>query len=144
MSVIPAEGTVIAQSPNGTAWTDIAQVISVQPPGGSVPVVQKTHLGSVAKEKRPGLIPDAGSISMRIQHDPNLTGHRDLRALVFTPEIKYWKITYNDGLATKSNDVFQGFISEWNPSDAEDEANIEVDITIEITGVVTNNAGAGA
>lgn len=141
-STIPAEGTTLGYSATDSSYTTIGNIIAITPPGPSVPSVEKTKLTSTAKEFRPGKIPDFGEMSFRIQYDPNDTDHRALYALLATPVTKYWLITYNDGMAaTSARDKFQGFITGFEPSELADESNVEADLTIKVTGVVTSTAG---
>jgi len=142
MATIPNEGTALSISDDGSAWTAIAQVIRIKPPGGKVPEVEKTVLSDTMKRFRPGKIPEAGEVTFTLQRDPNLAGHQTIAALLATPAVKYWKVEYVDGMSTKAKDVFQGFVTEADSNDAEDETNHEWDLTIRIDGAITRTAGS--
>lgn len=144
MSVIPAETTTIGISDDGVSYTTLAQVLSIDPPGGTVAEVETTHLNSTAKSFRPSLIPEVGEVAFRIEYDPNDAGHQELAELAAAPATKFWKITYPDGEDTPANDVFQGFLTEFDPDGMEVETNMEADVTIRVTGPVTRNPGTSA
>ncbi len=142
MGVLANEGTRLFISDNGSSYTEVAQVKRIKSAGGKVPEVETTVLTSAGKSYRPGRIPEAGEVTFTFQRDPNLTGHQTLVALLNTPATKFWRVTYNDGLATNAKDEFQGFLTEGDPNDAEDESNHEWDVTMRITGLVTRTAGS--
>lgn len=141
-NTIPSEGTTLSFSEDGQDFTEVAEIVSCGIPGGTVPVVSKTKLTSNYQEKRPGLIPDLGQIAFRLQFDPNENVHQELRSFFLGSSILHWKIEYNDGFDVPASDTFMGFMVEWAFDDAEDESNIEADVTIEITGGVSSSAGS--
>lgn len=143
MATIPGEGTTLGYGSTQGSYTNIPQLVSVSPPGGEVASVDKTYLSSVAKEKRAGRIPDAGQFSFDIEYDPNDSTHQALYALVWTPANQWWQLVYNDGLTVTNAEIeFEGFITNWEPEDLEDESNLRVSVTVEITGVITSTAGS--
>jgi hypothetical protein len=142
MATIPAEGSKAYYSSDGNTYTEITQLISVTPPSLEVPEVETTVLSDTAKSFRPGKITGPGEFAFRIMYDPAVASHTALATLVTTPANRYWKFEYNDTLTNSATDTFQGFITGWEPGDAEDEANIEVDITVRINGATTRNAGS--
>ena len=139
MSVRTGEGTTLSYSADeGTTFTELAAVLSVQPPGFSRPVVATKHLKSVAATKRPGIIPDYGQVKARIQYSPSDATHTTLYAMATDLTAYVWKIAYFDENGDAAGtDTFPGFVSEVGPQDTSDEANHESDVTIEVTGAVT-------
>jgi hypothetical protein len=139
---IPAENTVLSISDSAlTTFTQIANILDVEPPGGVVASVSTTGLNSATKTSRPGKIPDSGSIAFRIAYNPNQATHQTLTGLLAVPAIRKFKVVYNDGDTTPANDQFLGYITEFKPDKAEDEKNIEADLTVVITGAVTRTPG---
>lgn len=143
--VVPAEGTTIGYSATlvGT-YVLVGNVLNIKPPGAEVPGVEKTNLASAAKEYRAGEIPDNGEVTFRIQHDPSDTGHTALKALLVQGaqrSPKFWKISYNDTMATHASDSFQAILTKYEPDTIENEKNLESDITLLITGLVTRTIG---
>jgi len=145
MSVIANELTKLFRGTADPASTEIAQILSIKPPGGEVKKVPTTVLGATAQTPRPGKIPDSGEVTLRIQYDPSLAGHITLADRVKTPVVEWWMVRYDgDGLTTPARDRFQGYVLNFSPneSEAEDENNLEADLTIQITGSVNRVAGS--
>lgn len=138
MSVRTGEGTTLSYSPDdGTTWTVLAQVLSIQPPGFSRPSVSTKHLRSDYATKRPGKIPDFGQVQARIQYDPSDATHRTLYGMAKDLTAYQWKVEYYDESGVQDgSDTFPGFVSELGPDQAEDEGNHETDVTIEVSGNV--------
>lgn len=144
MSTVANELTKLYRGSSDPATTEIAQILSIKPPGGEVKKVPTTVLGLAAQTSRPGKIPDAGEVSLRIQYDPSLAGHITLADRVKTPQVEWWLVEYfGDGLTTHAKDHFQGYVTKFEPNEAEaeDENNLEADLTIQITGSVNRVAG---
>jgi hypothetical protein len=137
----PGEGTTLGYSTTNGSYTTLANVTKIKPPGGKVPEVSTTYLGSSNKTFRPGKIPEAGEVTLSLNRDTTSAGHILLRTLVGTPAVYFFKVIYNDGQTTPANDIFQGFITALEPGDVEDETNLTDDVTIRITGAVTFSAG---
>ena len=132
MATINAEGTVF-QLYITDALTAIAQVVSLGDITHLVSEVETTHLGSSAKTYRPGAIPEFGTISFSVLYDSGDTGHREMRGLMASPEVRQMKIILSDS----SNLTFNGFLTEFTLGGFEDESNVTCDVTVRITGVVT-------
>ena len=143
--VLPGEHTKL-QWKVASTYVDVAQLLAVKFPGGAVESVSTTGLAAAAKTYRPGLIPEVGEVTFKINFDPNHTDHRSLASRVVTPAIDDWKIIYVDGNTTPANDQFFGFITkfELNEVEGESSVNVEADITIQVTGIVTRTAGSGS
>lgn len=145
MSTIANELSKLYRGSSDPASTEIAQILSIKPPGGEVKKVPTTVLGATAQTSRPGKIPDAGEVTFRVQYDPSLTGHVTLADRVKTPLVEWWMIEYvGDGLVTHAKDRFQGYVTKFEPneSESEDENNLEADLTIQITGSVNRVVGS--
>lgn len=144
-TLLPNEGTILSVT-IATVPTPIGAILSVSPPGGEVTVVDKTALADTHKRKRPGLIPDSGEVSFRIQYDPNYSVHEYITGKINAPSLTndVFKITYVDGMVVPAHDTFNGFFSKFEPADAEDESNLEADVTITIDGPVTRVLGAAS
>ena len=132
MSVYAGEGTVLKVDVSSTL-TAVAQVVSISGPDSAVPEVETTHLGSTAKEYRPGEIPEAGTIDFSILFDPGNTGHAELVTLAKTPSVVSWQVTFTDG----STMDWEGFLTSFSVSGMEDESNLAADCTVRITGQIT-------
>src|SRR5438270_7227801 len=90
---IPAENTVLSISDSAlTTFTQIANILDVEPPGGVVASVSTTGLNSATKTSRPGKIPDSGSIAFRIAYNPNQATHPALTRLTAPPAIRKFKV----------------------------------------------------
>jgi hypothetical protein len=141
--IVPSEGTKLAYSTDGgSTYVDVGFLTKVKPPGGKVPEVPTTYLGSVAKTFRPGKIPEAGEVTFSIYWDPSDTDQRGMLAYLSSPATIDWKVTFNDSFSTHAKATFKGFITQWEPGDDEDETNVTADVTVRITGLVTFAAGS--
>lgn len=145
MAVVVAEGTLLGYgSAQAGPFTNIVQVVSVEPPGSEVPEVPSGDLSSTFKEKRPGRIPDMGEVPFRIRFDPNNVGHKLFRTDAETPggADRWWQITYNDSFATKAKSVFKGWVKSFLPDTLEDESNLEADVVIVLTSKPVHTDGS--
>lgn len=144
-SPIPAEGSVLGYSLTlpAVTYVSVANITSLHPNATEVESVETTNLGSAAKTFRPGLIPDNGEVEVGFFFDPNDTNQQALRVLANTPAQAGFKITYHDGHGTAANDVFTGFVTKFDPGEAEENANFPCKVTIKVSGAVTSAAGTG-
>jgi len=142
----PAEGTTIELGDQagvvGTTYTDIGEVFSITPPGGTRASVNRTALTDLAKKFRGGQIPDYGEVSFSIYYDPNDPDHQNVASLFDSGETRNFRVTYVTGNTSEdANDTFDAFITGITPGAAADEVDITWDLTLKITGAVTRNAG---
>src|SRR4051812_23513493 len=122
MSVIPAEGTVLErETATPGTFTEIAQVVMIGHVTKTVAAVKKTKLTSTSQEYRPGRIPDNGTVTFRIQYDPNLADHQQLYDDQDDGVEGTYRIKYADGKTTSASVAFNGFILTIEESDKEDE-----------------------
>ena len=141
-NVIAGEGTILSYSSDGgTTYTDIAQLLSITPPGISRGSVKKTSLGDSAQRFRGGKIPDYGEATFSIEYDTAV--HSALVALVESSAALDWKISFNgDEYTTHGLATFTAFISDFKPSELADETNSEADLTLKVDGAVVWTAGS--
>lgn len=144
--VVPSEGVVLAYcATQGGTYTQIAQILSVTPPGGAVTAVKKTHLGDTAQKFRAGKIPNPGELAFEVEYDPSEASHTFLTGLLVsgaqdTPY--WWKITYPDSKATHALANFQAILTAFTPGAMTEEENLTAQVSLQVTGPVTRTAGS--
>lgn len=117
-------------------YTALGQLLSVKPPGIAVTDVKTTKRGDTAQKFRPGLIPDFGEVSFRLQYDPAL--HDDLTDLMAAPATRSWKVIHKSSTGTTlATAAFQGHLKAWEPDEGEEESDYVVAGTIKVSGAVT-------
>lgn len=127
------------------SYTRIPNVESLAPPGGTVEEVERKYLGTTKARYRPGTISEAGEITLTVNYDPNNTVHQLLVDRADNPgPIDDFKIPYEDGFEVPSNDTFSGFVTKFEPDDAEANKDQKADFTIRIDGGVTRTVGAAS
>jgi hypothetical protein len=133
MPLVQGKGTLLQHGVAGTpiVYTTIAKRVSISGPEMSVAEIDATDLDSLAMESEPGL-PDAGSISLTINYDPESATHQLLFDLVFTPTVELWQLVTKDG--TKF--PFSGWLSKFSPTGMEVNGKLTADIEIRVTGVI--------
>ncbi len=119
---------------------DIGEIVSIDGPSGSVPVIDITNLGSTASEKLVG-IQDEGQVSMEVLtnfttgstgvnqwklREMRQTGTNGFFDLIFTDETR-------NATTEPSAYFFDGFIINFSPGAAIDDA-VKTAISLEITG----------
>ena len=114
----------------GTTFEDVAQVASITPPQPSREVVEVDDLNPPddIKKKLPGII-DAGEVTLRLNFDPDNTGHTTLEQDFYAGTITQYRIVLpsNDGW------TFSGFISGWAPQELAEGDVIQVEVTFTVT-----------
>jgi hypothetical protein len=144
MAVIAGEKVMLQlETATPGTYADVVQVKGTGFPNPTVGEVKKTNLASTVQEWRPGKIPDNGTIKFTVQYDPNDTTHQALYTVLYAGTTKNWKLKYPDGNTTTAFETFAAFLTAIEKGDisAEDEGNVEADITLRITGAVTRTAG---
>ncbi len=119
----------------------VASVLNIKPPGWSRAAVAKTTLSDAFKKYRPGRITEYGTMTARIQH----TSENEAAFLAFATDVdpKDCTIAYFDEAGDPDGtDTFKGFVTAYEPDQAEDENNIEADVTIQLTTVITHTPPA--
>ena len=96
-SALQSQGMVIqigdAASPE--LYTTIAEVMSIDGPGGSAAVIDVTDLSSTAKEKRAGL-QDEGHVSFEMNYLPANVQHILLRTQRAAGTVTSFRIVFTD------------------------------------------------
>lgn len=119
---------------DGAAYDPIGELLSFTGPGGSAAVINATHLGSIAREKKMGL-PDEGQFSFEVNLDPADTdGQVAVRTARTNRTLSQFQLELTDSGPTTL--TFNGYVLEFSVSGGEDDL-IKASITIEITGAVT-------
>jgi hypothetical protein len=146
MYPIVAEGTTLEYSTNGTVWNLVGHLISLEGPGITVPVVERTTLSDLSKRKRPSKIPDMGELSGSLKADPDNPAQEFMLAQCLTPphpgEFPQWRITYMDEFVTHCTDVFDGFVSAFEATGFEEESDPAVDFTITVDDLIVRTPGS--
>lgn len=144
MGVMTGEGTTLSYSADGATWTEVAQVLSVTPPGWTRPAVSTKHLKSAIDTQRPGKIPHHGPVQFRIQVSHGEATHLALYAMADDLAEYHWRIDYFDEQGEPAgSDTILGFVTEYSPDGGEDEANHEADLTIEVSTAAPAKAAPG-
>lgn len=135
-NAIEAQGTLLQIAPGNSPdnYDTIAEIKTFTGPGGSATVIDVTDLSSTSKEKRMGL-PDEGQLSFTINYIPNNVEHAQLRADRASRVLRNFRIQFNDG-SPATTWSFSGYVMGFSVSGAVD-AVIEANVTIEITGSIT-------
>lgn len=135
VKAIESQGVVLAYSVAGSpsAFSNIANVVGFQGPGGSASVIDVTNLSSVAKEKLMGL-PDEGQFTLDLNLDPDDSSHQALRNARSARTRTEFKITLSD--TTPSTAVFYGYVLGFQITGRVDDA-VKAAVTIEIDGAVS-------
>ncbi len=129
---ISTQGTKLAHSVDGTAWTDFVGLREVATPKPVYSSIETTHLDSVAVEKVPGL-PDNGGFTFKILHTS--ATFSVLLGMYGLP--RFFRVTFSDGRGYS----MPGFLKEMG-STAGPNAALEWDCSVEVTGPVTAITGA--
>lgn len=115
-------------------YVDLAEVISITPPGMTRNTVDATHLQSPDgwMEYIAGL-KDTGEASITLNFVPSAT---DALYAAFEDESGAYQITFPNGVMFR----FSGFFTGYTPSDITPEGKLEVTATIKPTGKPTLHA----
>lgn len=135
-NAITAQGVILARGDGATpteAFTTIPEIKTFSGPGGSASIIDVTTLQSTAKEKRMGL-QDEGQLSFTINYVPANTVHSGLRDDRANATQRNFKLTFTDSPATVW--TFSGYVTGFSVKGGVD-AVVEADVTIEITGAIT-------
>ncbi len=135
MAVNVGQGTIL-KATISSVLTAIAQVLEISGPDITTGAKETTNLGSTSKSRRAQL-PDTGPITFTIQYDPSDTTHQFLLTQINTwPQgLVAWELVFNTSPA--HNYSFNAFISKLSPKGMNEEDNLEADIELTISGIVT-------
>lgn len=117
-----------------TVWTNVPETKDINFRTGSAAVIDVTDLSSTAREKRMGLA-DEGQCTFTLNLIPKNVAHAELIAAKADRQIRHFRVVFTDG-PNPSTYYFSGFVLSV-PVSAGVDAVIESNVTIEITGPVT-------
>jgi predicted secreted protein len=115
-------------------WTQITETKDINFRTGSATVIDVTDLSSAAREKRMGLA-DEGQCTMTLNILPKNPAHAELVRAKADRQIRDFRVVLTDN-PNPSIYYFSGFVLSV-PMSASVDAVIESNVTIEITGAVT-------
>jgi len=129
-------GTIF-QKWNGSDWVVISEITSIKGPGFKRDPIEVTNMDSTGgyKEYIAGFR-DSGTISLSMNFSRD--GFDALKADFETDELQNYEIVLGD--AVKTSFEFQGMVTELPLTISAKEA-VTLDVTIQISGVVTCNSG---
>ena len=129
-------GTIF-QKWNGSDWVVISEITSIKGPGFKRDPIEVTNMDSIGgyKEYIAGFR-DSGTISLSMNFSRD--GFDALKADFETDELQNYEIVLGD--AVKTSFEFQGMVTELPLTISAKEA-VTLDVTIQISGVVTCNSG---
>lgn len=134
-SALSSQGMTIgidnADSP--LTYTTIAEVKSIDGPGGQTAEIDVTDLSSTAKEFVLGL-QDEGDITMDMNYIPSNTQHALLRTLRASGAERSFQITFTDSPATTW--TFNARVKGFTINNAVDNVT-GLSVTIRVTGAIT-------
>lgn len=137
----PGEGTTLSVKIS-SSFVVIGGLAKVASPSVVVAEIETTNLSSSKHDYRASRLPDYGQVKFMVRWDMDDSTHQAMRTGQVAGTIFDWKIIYVDDMTTPANSTFSGFITEWSGDDIEPESNVEAEITIRLTTIVTNTAGS--
>lgn len=135
MAKIKCKGTKVQQS-IAAIFTDIAQVISIDPPEGKVETYDATALDSSAgKENKITGFVDGGELKFELFMDPALAGFKFMTAQITTPaDGQQYKVIFADVGATAW--AFSGGGISIGPAVKMNDG-LKATVTVKLDGMVT-------
>jgi len=139
-SVLNSQGVELYWS-NTTAYSTastclVGEVTDFSGPGGQAAVIDVSHLGSTAREKRIGLR-DEGQVTLGVNFVPADTGQLALRSDRATRTMKKCVIKFNDTTAADSNKaIFEAYCSGFSISGGVDQ-KVAGQVVLEVANAVT-------
>lgn len=121
-------------SGSGT-YTQVGQVISIDPPKYSVSTEDVTGVGDTYVQKLAGII-DAGQATVTVHYDPANSSHVSLKAAIESMATLSHRIVFGPSGATKTW-TFSGHFTAWEPQALERSAYQQLSFTVDITGTYT-------
>ena len=143
MAEILTTGVVLKVDKLGTGitYTKIAQITSIDGPGGSTDSLEKTDYDSVVREYRAGLH-DPGEASFEFNFDPTDTEHKWLMGRPESGETYGWRIEIPTE-PKKTYIEFDGFVTAAAPGFGEPGEIVTGSASIKITDAVTWSEESG-
>jgi hypothetical protein len=115
----------------------VTGLLGFTPPTSKRGAVETTTRADGTRTFRPGHIVDNGTVSVRLQYDP--VAHDAVIDQLADKALKACKLKHldADGITQTALCSFNGFVLEWAPAEAEEGSEYEVDVTLQVSGVVT-------
>lgn len=134
MTQIIGKGTRMQLSIS-TVYTDIAQVLDINPPQPKVEHFKSTDLSSGAGHTYlPTGYVEGGECSFEIYYDMAAATHTALTALITTPAVSSWKVIFaNSGTTTWS---FSGILESFDVKVVMDNA-VKATVKIKVTSTIS-------
>lgn len=117
-----------------TTFTDVAEVVSITPPGMTRDAVDATHLKSAGAWRQfiAGL-KDAGEASLTLNW---VAAANDTLLTAFNAETGNYQITFPNGVMMR----FAGFFTAYTPPELTADGKMEASVTVKVTGAPTLHA----
>ena len=136
MAIYPGQGTTLSATIS-SSLTALVQVLEVDGPEATVETKGTTNLSSTAKSYRAQL-PDGGTVSATVQYDPAATTHQFLTTTINTwpQQPVTWAVAFPQ-ITGSHGASFSAILIRFKPKGMNEEDNLEADIELKITGLVT-------
>jgi len=136
MTVYVSAGTIFSRgnSDSPLTYTAIAQVQQIGSVGQSRGLIDTTNLSSSAREYKKA-IKDGSEIELKIQYDPDDTGHAALKTDNNAETSNQYRVTFTDSPAQTV--TFAGLVTNWEVNQIEIDQVLMLDVTIKPTGDLT-------
>ena len=136
MSRYVADGATIARgnAASPEVFTALAQVVSITPIGIERGLIDVTNLSSSAREYKKA-IKDGQEIQLRMQYDPDDSGHAGLRTDADSEDSRNFRITLTDSPAQTV--TFAAMVTNWSITDVAIDQVLMLDVTLKPTGALT-------
>ncbi len=134
-SALTSQGVTIGVGDGASpeVFTTIAEVKSIDGPGGQANEIDVTDLSSTAKEFALGL-QDEGDITLDINYIPGNTQHAQLRSDRAAGTSRNYRITFTDSPATTW--TFAAYVKGFSISNAVDNIT-GASVTLRVSGSIT-------
>lgn len=127
-------GTTLQCQFSGSTWTTVAQIAEIDGFDMSVETEDSTDLSSTARTHEPTL-PDFGTLSGKLRHDPDDSTHQAMVALIASPARKNWRVNYTDSTPTVG--TFNGSLVKYKIGNITPTGFLEAEFEIKANGPVT-------
>lgn len=128
--------TATSGGTDGTeAFTTVAEVTGIGGPGGSLELIDATHMESPsAFREYIASLRDSGELSVDLNFLPGNVGQRGFRTDMVNGTRRNWQLVWTDSPTTTW--AFAGFVTGFEPSAAIDD-KLAASATIKVTGPIT-------
>ena len=132
MTIFAGEGAKLEVSTDGTAYTVIAQVVTIDPFDYSNEAVDTPSLARISKTNRAGLQPDYGTLSFSILYDPADASHIIIEGLLASPVESFWR--FSDTEITPKTWTGSGTLTKFTITGIAEEENMGADVEVKLSG----------